>query len=95
MQARRSTLTWAYLFFWCTALSAAFEFWRVVRSTATLAARLTPQSVFAFAMLLVYVGGALLTVRWLPGMSPPRARESVLLLAGVGLLLASALLELR
>jgi hypothetical protein len=95
MQAGPRTLTWAYAFFWCAALSVVLGFWGLVRSTTIPIAGLAPRAVFAVATLAIYVGAALRTVRRLPTMSLAAARSSVLMLAGIGLLLASMLLNLR
>jgi hypothetical protein len=95
MQTGRGTLTWAYVFFCCGALSTALGFWRAATTPGTSVARLAPEAVVAFVMLVSYVGGALLTERRLPSMTLTAARGSVLMLAGVGLLLASMLLNLR
>ncbi len=95
MRTERGSLTWAYVFFWCGALAAILGFWRAETTPGTSAARRAPETVVALAMLAVFVGGTLLTERRLPTRTPAAARGSVLMLAGVGLLLASVLLRLR
>jgi hypothetical protein len=95
MQPRRSTLTWAYVFFWCAALSVVVGFWGLARSATVPAGRLVPGAIFSFALLAVYVGTSMLMVRRLPAMSLAAARQSILMLAGTGLFLASMLLNLR
>jgi hypothetical protein len=95
MQTGRGTLTWAYVFFWCGALSVLLGGWRVARSGAVPASRLVPGGIMAALVFAAYVAAWLRMVRRLPGLSPPAAQQGFLLLAGVGLILASMLLNLQ
>ena len=95
MQTGRGSLTWAYLFFWCTALSVVLGVWRVARSAGGPATRLVPGTVMASLVFAIYVAASLRAVRRLPGLSPHAAQQSVLMLAGMGLILASMLVSLR
>jgi hypothetical protein len=66
-----------------------------MRSTSPPVAHLGPETILTVATLGLYIAGALRTVRRLQNLSLPAARRSVLMLGGVGLLLASMLLRLR
>jgi hypothetical protein len=95
MQTGRRTLIWAYIFFWCAALSVVLGVWRVARSAGVPATRLVPGAVLASFVFAIYIAASLRAVRRLPGMSPPAAQQGVLMLAGIGLILASMLVSLR
>jgi hypothetical protein len=49
----------------------------------------------ASLVFAIYVAASLRAVRRLPGLSPTAAQQSVLMLAGIGLILASMLVNLR
>ena len=83
------------MFFWCGALSVVLGGWRVARSGTVPVSRLAPLGIMACLVLALYIAAWLRMVRRLPGLSPPAAQQGVLMLAGVGLILASMLLSLR
>ena len=95
MQEGRRTLTWAYAFFGCGALSALLGYGRLYQVHTVAASRLVPGTIAMGLMFALSVASTLRVVRDLRYASAPRFQVQVLMGAGISLFLVSVALSLR
>jgi hypothetical protein len=89
------SLAWAYVFFWCGAISSLLGYWRLLGASVAPAPVLVRGLVVSGLMLAAYLAMTLRVVRDLRGAVPPRIQVQVLLGAGVGLFLVSVAVGMR
>jgi hypothetical protein len=94
MQGQRS-LTWAYVFFGCGALSALLGYWRLYSAHTVPASRLVLGTVTLGLMAALFVAITLRVSHDLRDVPTPNVRSRVLMGGGIALFLVSMALSLR